>query len=147
MRHELITSPKPHHQALEIMAAKALAEEDFVAAFQLADRRCRIEPPPQAHSYVLRADASYKLGDQAAALADVTAALKASPRDLGSIRRLFTWGNETQRLSAASDLTDLERDVATLRAAIKLLAANGRRRLANLSAFDGYITGWAVWEH
>ena len=146
MRHELITSPKPHHQALEIMAAKALAEEDFVAAFQLADRRCRIEPPPQAHSYVLRADASYKLGDQAAALADVTAALKASPRDLGSIRRLFTWGNETQRLSAASDLTDLERDVATLRAAIKLLAANGRRRLANLSVFDGYITGWAVWE-
>jgi O-antigen biosynthesis protein len=146
VRHELITSAKPHHQALEIMAAKALAEEDFVTAFKLADRRCRIEPPPQSHSYVLRADASYKLGDQSAALADATAALQASPRDLASIRRLFSWGNHAQRLAAASDLTDLERDVATLRAAIKLLAENGRRRLANLSVFDGYITGWAVWD-
>src|SRR6185312_13588385 len=64
----------------------------------------------------------------------------------GSIRRLFTWGNEAERLTAASDLTDLERDVTTLRAAIKLLAASGRRRLANLSVFDGYITGWVAWD-
>ena len=102
MRHELITSAKPHHQALEIMAAKALAEEDFVTAFKLADRRCRIEPPPQSHSYVLRADASYKLGDQSAALADATAALQQEPRLGHCLQGPSQPGVPTQAASARS---------------------------------------------
>jgi GT2 family glycosyltransferase len=144
--NELIESPQPHHQVLEIMAAKALARRDFGAAFKLADRRCRIEPPPLAHSYVLRADASYNMGDKIAAIADLRSALDISPHDVAATRRLFAWGDESARRSAASDLIAQERDIGTLRAILETLSLSGQRRLAALSVYDRYVTGWAVWD-
>ncbi|MEO6779464.1 MAG: hypothetical protein ABI407_00675, partial [Bradyrhizobium sp.] len=67
VQNQWITGKPPHHQALEIVAANALAAKDFVAAFQYADRRCRIEPAALAHCYVLRAEAAYNIGETKAA--------------------------------------------------------------------------------
>ena len=43
---------EPHHQSLELLAAQALAENNISTAFKLADRRCRILPLPEPHSYL-----------------------------------------------------------------------------------------------
>jgi O-antigen biosynthesis protein len=144
--NELITSQQPHHQVLEILAAKALAGRDFVTAFKFADRRCRIDPPPLAHSYVLRAEAAYNIGDRPAALADLTSALKVSPHDAAATRRFFAWASGPDRDLAALNLIAHDRDNATLREAIRVLALAGTRRLAAVSVFDGYVAGWAAWE-
>jgi O-antigen biosynthesis protein len=144
--NELITSQQPHHQVLEILAARALAGRDFVTAFKFADRRCRIDPPPLAHSYVLRAEAAYNIGDRAAALADLTSALEISPHDAAATRRFFAWASGPQRDFAALNLIAHDRDIATLRPAIEVLALIGKLRLAAVSVFDGYVAGWAAWD-
>ena len=144
--NELITSQQPHHQVLEILAAKALAGRDYVTAFKLADRRCRIDPPPLAHSFVLRAEAAYNIGDKPGALAGLTSALKISPHDAAATRRFFAWASGAHRDFAALNLIAHDRDVATLRAAIKVLALVRKRRLAAVSVFDGYLAGWAAWD-
>jgi GT2 family glycosyltransferase len=144
--NQLITSQQPHHQVLEILAAKALAGRDFVTAFKFADRRCRIDPPPLAHSYVLRAEAAYNIGDKSKALADVRSALEISPHDAAATRRLFNWADDHERDSAALNLIAHDQDVPTLRAAIKALALVGKRRLASVSIFDEYVAGWAAWD-
>src|ERR1035438_9910985 len=102
--NDLIASSQPHHQVLEILAATALAAQDFTAAFQYADRRCRIEPPVLAHCYVLRAEAAFNMGDKDAALADLTTALEISPNDLAATRRLFAWASDPDRRNAAMSL-------------------------------------------
>jgi O-antigen biosynthesis protein len=136
----------PHHQALEVFSAKALAARDYLTAFKLADRRCRIEPPPLAHCYVLRADASFNLGDTIAARSDLVDALRIVPDNLAALRRLFAWGTSAERETAAMSLITREPDLRLLRAAVALLFENGRRRHASLSVFDQVIRGWVAWE-
>ncbi|MEO8883626.1 MAG: glycosyltransferase [Devosia sp.] len=143
---ELIYSRHSPHQTLENLAARALAENDIGSAFKFADRRCRIAPPPLAHCYVLRAEAAYKLGDKAAALADLATALKISPHDTAALRRLLAWGNDADRDRAASSLILEEQDTGILRASIEVLARVGRHRLAAASVYDTSVTGWAVWD-
>jgi GT2 family glycosyltransferase len=144
---ELIYSRHSHHQTLENLAARALAENDPAAAFQLADRRCRIVPPPLAHCYVLRAEAAYRLGDHAGALADLSIALKISPQDTAALRRLLAWGSETDREQAASTLIHDDKDTGILRTCIEVLVRAGHPRLAVASVYDGYVAGWAVWDN
>jgi O-antigen biosynthesis protein len=142
----LITSQKPHHQELEILAAEALARRDFVAAFKFADRRCRIEPAALAHCYVQRAEAAYNLGEKPAALADLRTALEISPHDVAGTRRSFSWASGPDRTSAALNLIAHDQDIGVLRAAIEALARVEQRRLAAVSVFDEAVTGWAVWD-
>jgi O-antigen biosynthesis protein len=144
--NQLITSQKPHHQILEILAAKALARRDFATAFKFSDRRCRIDPSPLAHSYVLRAEAAHNIGDKSAALTDLTSALKISPHDAAATRRMFAWATGPERNSTALNLIAHDQDVATLRKAIKALALVGDVRLASVSVFDEYVVGWAAWD-
>lgn len=143
---ELIYSRHSHHQTLETLAAKALAEGDFAAAFQFADRRCRIAPPPLAHCYVLRAEAAYRLGDQAGALADLALALKISPQDTAALRRLLAWGNDADREQAALGLLQQDQDPGILRNSVEILAKAGRHRMAVASIYDAHVIGWAVWD-
>jgi GT2 family glycosyltransferase len=143
---ELRKTPLRHHQALEVLSAKALAAHDYLTAFKLVDRRCRIDPPPLAHCYVLRADASFKLDDAEAARADLKSALLIAPDDLAALRRLLAWGSPDERLSAASNLIAAEADNAPLRAAVELLFEAGRRRHASVSVFDRSIKGWVAWD-
>jgi GT2 family glycosyltransferase len=142
---ELGKTPLPHHQALEVLSAKALAARDYLTAFKLADRRCRIDPAPLAHCYVLRADASFNLGDADAARTDLNDALRIAPEDLAALRRLFAWGSPEERRSAAMSLIKSETDIRSLRAAVELLFEAGQRRHASVSVFDRLIKGWVVW--
>src|SRR3979411_1159829 len=142
---ELGKTSLPHHQALEVFSAKALAARDYLTAFKLADRRCRIEPAPLAHCYVLRADASFNLGDAIAARADLVDALRIVPDDLAALRRLFGWGSSAERETAAMSLITADTDLRLLRAAVEFLFENGRRPLVSLSVFDQVIRGWVAW--
>jgi GT2 family glycosyltransferase len=144
--NQLIISQQPHHQILEILAAKALAGQDFANAFKFADRRCRIDPSPLAHSYVLRAEAAHNIGDKSAALADLTSALNISAHDAAATRRMFTWATGSERYSTALNLIAHDQDVTILRAAIKALASVSEGRLASISVFDEYVAGWAAWD-
>ena len=145
MRNESLTG-KSHHQALETLAANALAAKDFVAAFKYADRRCRIGPAALAHCYVLRAEAAYNIGDTNAALSDLKTALGISPHDVAAARRQFAWGDDADRHIAALALVAHDQDVGSCRAAVRTLWQSGQRRLASVSIFDRYVTGWAAWD-
>src|SRR5579862_6613210 len=112
-RHQLIFNRLPHYQALETLAARALANGNFAGAFWLADRRCRIEPPALAHCFVLRAEAAYRIGNAHAAIADLETALEIAPGDTAALCRLLAWGDASQRKRAASNLVAEVQDVGT----------------------------------
>lgn len=132
--------------ALERFAAQALSAQDFVAAFKYADRRCRVEPPPAAHCFVLRAEASWRLGRGEAALADLAEALLVDPSDIGANRRMLAWTTDgDRRRAAAANLISRDSNPATLRAAITELRRAGNRQWAACSVFDNHVTGWLAW--
>src|SRR5215468_3786511 len=95
---------EPHHQSLELLATRALAEGDFASAFRLADRRCRVLPFPKPHNYVLRGEASFAMGNAAAAISDILKALVLAPDDIAANRRMLAWGEGAQRHGAARAL-------------------------------------------
>jgi hypothetical protein len=123
---ELGKTSLPHHQALEVFSAKALAARDYLTAFKLADRRCRIEPPPLAHCYVLRADASFNLGDAIAARADLVDALRIVPDDLAALVNTFREIGFTRKQRLA------------------VLYESDPHFRARLFAFIGKLRGWTV---
>ncbi|MBR0750735.1 glycosyltransferase [Bradyrhizobium jicamae] len=136
---------QPHHLALERLAARSLVADDFVAAHAYADRRCRIEPPAQAHCFVLRAEAAWRLGRRDAALADLTRAIGIAPHDIGALRRIVAWGEPDDRRAAAKALLAHDRHPATLRTAIAALRETGEQAWAAFAVFDGYVSGWVAW--
>ncbi|MBO4221547.1 glycosyltransferase [Bradyrhizobium neotropicale] len=133
------------HIALERLAAQALTAQDFITAFKYADRRCRIEPPPAAHCFILRAEANWKLGRGEAALADLTEALLVDPSDVGANRRMLAWATDDRRRVAAASLISRDGNPAILRAAIAELRRAGNRHWAACSVFDNHVTGWVAW--
>jgi GT2 family glycosyltransferase len=133
------------HIALERLAAQALTAQDFVAAFKYADRRCRVRPPPAAHCFVLRAEATWRLGRGEAALADLAEALLVDPSDVGANRRMLAWATDDRRRAAAANLMACDGNPATLRAAIAELRRAGDRHWAACSVFDNHVTGWVAW--
>jgi GT2 family glycosyltransferase len=137
---------EPHHQSLEFLATKALAEDNIAAAFKLADRRCRILPLPEPHCYLLRGEASYRLGDKAAAIADVAKALEIAPDNVVANRRMLTWADGTQQSQAARAIISQDANFASLRKAIQTLHDNGQRFFARVVVLDETVEGWAVWE-
>jgi GT2 family glycosyltransferase len=134
-----------HHQALEMLAARALAEGDATAAFALADRRCRIRPAPEAHSFVLRAETHQRLGRRRPALADLESALAIAPEDIAANRRMLAWGRGEARTRAARALVRIDRDLATLIAAVGHLESRSERVFASLQVFAESVRGWVAW--
>jgi GT2 family glycosyltransferase len=137
---------EPHHQALETLCVKALQRGDLAAAFRLSDRRCRIRPLPEAHCYVLRAEALYRMGERAGAVADLATALRIAPEDLAANRRMLAWGRPGQQAAAARTLIDCERDPCILRQAIALLRKSGQTAFAGIQVGEAVIDGWAAWQ-
>jgi GT2 family glycosyltransferase len=136
----------PQHQALEVLSAKALERGDIAAAFRLSDRRCRIRPLADAHCFVLRAEALQRMGEVAAALADLETAIEVSPDDLGANRRLLNWGDAAQRTAAAERLIAGESDTRVLQQALAELRGGGRTACARLEIRENVIVGWAAWQ-
>lgn len=124
--HDLEGFGGPHHQALELLCVKALARGDIETAYRLADRRCRIRPLAEAHCFVLRAEALHRMGERAAALADLEAAIQIAPDDLAANRRMLAWGETGQQIAAARTLIDHDRDERIRRRAAVVLRANGQ---------------------
>jgi GT2 family glycosyltransferase len=134
-----------HHLVLERRAAHALTAQDFVSAFKYADRRCRIDPPPAAHCFVLRAEAAWRLGRRDAALDDLAQALSIDPSDVGANRRMLSWAEGDDRRGAAACLIAADDDPGLVRSAIAVLDEMGERHWAAVSVFDSYIAGWVAW--
>jgi GT2 family glycosyltransferase len=134
---------QPHHQALEIDAMRALAARDFATAYRLADRRCRISPPAEAHDYVLRAEALFHMGERRSALADLGRAIAIAPNDITANRRMLNWGGGRRRKLAALSLIRHDSDTRVLGEAIDV--AGRRRPLGALRVFDDRVRGWAAW--
>jgi GT2 family glycosyltransferase len=137
---------EPHHQALEVLCAKALERGDVVAAYRLSDRRCRIRPLPDPHCFVLRAEALYRMGDRTAAIDDLLVALRIAPDDLAANRRMLTWGRPALQLTAAKALIECERDPRVLKNAIAVLRKNGMAEFAAIEVRGDRIEGWALWQ-
>jgi O-antigen biosynthesis protein len=137
---------EPHHQALETLCVKALQRGDLAAAFRLSDRRCRIRPLPEAHCYVLRAEALYRMKDRAGAVSDLATALRIAPEDLAANRRMLAWGKRRLKAAAARTLIDCERDPRILRQAIALLRERGQTAFAGIQVGEDVIDGWAAWQ-
>jgi GT2 family glycosyltransferase len=136
----------PQHQKLEVLSARALERGDIATAFRLSDRRCRIRPLADAHCFVLRAEALQRMGDSAAALADLETAIGIAPDDLGANRRLLNWGDAAQRVAAAERLIADEGDAPVLQQALAELRGCGRTGFARLQVRDNTIEGWAAWQ-
>ena len=124
--HDLKRFGGPHHQALEVLCVKALERGDLEAAYRLADRRCRIRPLAEAHCFVLRSEALYRMGERAAALADLDAAIQIAPDDLAANRRMLAWGEAAQQIAAARTLIDHDRDPRIRQQAATILRASGQ---------------------
>src|SRR5262245_31490997 len=137
---------EPHHQSLELLAVQALTNGDSLTAFKYADRRCRILPLAEPHCYVLRSEASFRIGAKKTAIADLTKALEIAPDDVAANRRMLAWARGPQQKQAALALIGRERNFKVLHNAIQVLWKQGQRNFANVSVFENVIEGWAVWQ-
>ena len=135
-----------HHQDLELLAAQALAGNDYTRAFELADRRCRIAPAPQPNCYLLRAESSFRMGRQAYAIADLDKALELAPDDAQANRRMLAWSKGPRKTKAARSLLTNARDAEVLRKAIEALQHHGPAKFASMMVLDESVEGWAVWD-
>ncbi|HJP67395.1 MAG TPA: glycosyltransferase family 2 protein [Sphingomicrobium sp.] len=99
-----------------------------------------------AHCFVLRAEALYRMGERSAAVEDLLEAVHIAPDDIAANRRLLTWGTSRHKAAAAKVLIDRERDVRILRRAIAALRESGREAVASLRVYDDLVEGWAVWQ-
>ena len=137
---------EPHYESLELLAALALADGNIAPAFELADRRCRILPTPEAHCYVLRGEASYQMGRKADALADIAEALEIAPDDIAANRRMLTWAEGRQQMKAALTLIRFENDFVFLSRAMSILQKRGQRKFGRVEINEDTIEGWAAWD-
>ncbi len=129
---------EPHHQSLELLAARALSEGNIATAFKLADRRCRIPPTPGPHCYVLRGEAYFQMGRKAAAIADIVKALEIAPDNVLANRRMLAWAKQRQhKMEAAFALIDQETNLVSLRKAINILRKYGQRNFAKVTILRG----------
>ena len=95
-------------------------------AYRLSDRRCRIRPLAEAHCFVLRSEALYRMGERAAAVADLETAIQIAPDDLAANRRMLAWGEAEQQIAAARTLIDRDSDARIRRRATTVLRASGQ---------------------
>ena len=135
----------PRHQWLELAAGQALAAGDLDGAFAFADERCRMRPAPEAHAFVLRAEASWRKGDERSAIEDLDTAVAITPEDVEANRRLLAWTSGKRQQRAAAALIANDRDTTHLANAIALLRRHRRNRFASVTVLDDAVRGWAVW--
>jgi GT2 family glycosyltransferase len=136
---------EPHYLALERLAAKALAENHSERALLLSDRRCRIDPPPQPHCYLLRAEACFRLGYKSYGLDDLEQVLGTKPDDIEANRRMLAWSKGNRQLAAARALIKTEHNTDILRQAITVLSQDDDMPHASINGFDQTIEGWVTW--
>lgn len=138
--------PTLHPQSLNRLAALALERDWAQAAFAFADRRCRIQPLPKARDYLLRAEASRRLGDRAGAAADVHKAREIDTLDpLVNLQALRHLDGEACTEAAAMLVSSQRANPAQLSLALAHLEDTGTRVNARVDASAEEISGWVTW--
>jgi O-antigen biosynthesis protein len=145
MSSSLALFEEPHHQALELLSARALASGDIATAFRLSDRRCRIAPLAEPHCYLLRGDALFRMGEKQAALEDIARAIDIAPNDIAANRRMLMWSDGPPQHEAALSLIANSRDMKTLRQAMAALRHQGKMAFASATTASDAVHGWAAW--
>ena len=137
----------PITSRLSFWLPRLLSDGNIATAFKLADRRCRILPAPEPHCYVLRGEASFRLGAKADAIADIAKALEIAPDNIAANRRKLAWAKRPQqRIQAAFALVGREKILSLCAKPSRFCEQNGERNFAHLTIFADAIEGWAVWE-
>lgn len=141
----IVLNKEAHPESLEQLCAAALSAGDVEAAFMYADRRCRIQPLAKPHHFTLRAETLMRLGDTSGAIADIETALALAPEDIQANRRMLSWGDTTQQISAARALAGNDDNGATLARALGVLRDSGVDAIGSVRASDEIVAGWAAW--
>ena len=143
--HDLSLDARHHLDSLVSTAARALRAGQYVQAFALADRRCRIPPAAEASHYLLRAAALARLGDRDGAQEDMRRALEIDPENLVANRSLLAGGSTDERRRAAEILLRHERRWPVLAEAVANLAKAGIAAVGSMEASLLHAQGWFAW--
>ncbi|WP_170249399.1 glycosyltransferase [Methylobacterium haplocladii] len=142
----MVLSPGFHAEGLTRLAARALERGWLTAAFAYADRRCRIRPVPQARDYLLRAEASHRLGDWTGAADDARKARELDPNDPLVNQMALRCLEGAERTEAAGAMISSQQATpAQLAQAIAELDCAATRVLAQLEAGPYEVSGWVSW--
>jgi GT2 family glycosyltransferase len=106
----LLADPDRHFEALALLAAEHLQRGDDAAAFRYADRLCR-RAQPTARDYLLRSEASRRMGFADEALRDLARALERDPTDRAVLHVALNWGSVEQQRAAERLLEAEEQDL------------------------------------
>lgn len=135
-----------HASTLTDLASRALRAGDAATAFALADRRCRIARPHEAHDFLLRGEALRRLGDPEGAVADIQRALAIDPTDPLVNFQAMLLLESPSALEAARRLVALPSSGSDqLRAAIDRHVAAGEAIVGRLGLVNGIVSGWVSW--
>ena len=85
------------------------------------------------------------MGEKELALLDIARAIEIAPDEIAPNRRLMAWAEGNKRRDAALRLVARDRDPDSLRKAMSILRADGRRAFASARPVSGAIRGWAAW--
>lgn len=136
-----------HAEALTLAATRLLRAGRPADAFELIDRRCRIEKKPRAADLAIRALASRLCGRAEEADDDLARAESADPLDpfVASTRLRLAVG-EVAAMQAARRIAEIPQGTPdTLRPALERLVGIGKRAVARIDLLDGRLTGFAAW--
>ena len=145
MNDDFSLDPARHAGDLAVGAARALRAGDIHRAYTLADRRCRIRPPPDANDFLLRAAARRAMGDAEGAQKDIQIAAEIEPENPIAMRWLLNAAKTTDRRRAALKILQGESDHRLLSEAVSILAASGAPAVGCFTAGFGSIEGWIAW--
>lgn len=144
--YALILDPKLHPQGLNRLAALALGRGEPHAAYAFADRRCRIKPVPGARDYLLRAEASRRLGDDVGASADTRFARDLDPLDpMVNLQALRCLDGADREEAAATIVADTTAYPAHIAQSVAHLDPAGKRVIARIGAEHDRLSGWVTW--
>ena len=144
--YAMLLTPSSQALGLNRAAADALGQDWGLAAYAFADRRCRIAPVARARDYLLRAEASHRLGDHEGAAADVRLARDLDPLDPLVHQQALRSLHGAERADAATALVASPRSSpAQLLQAIARLDPSNTRVVATLVAEAGELSGWVSW--
>lgn len=137
--------PARHAGDLAVAAARALRAGDLRRAYALADRRCRIRPPPEANDFLLRAAARRALGDVEGADADTRMAATVEPDNPIATRWLLRASDDAVRQRAALRILASETDARLLGDAIAVLPGAVGPAVGAFTSDAVGMEGWIAW--
>ncbi|KQT48897.1 hypothetical protein ASG43_08635 [Aureimonas sp. Leaf454] len=134
-----------HAASLTLAATRLMRSGQARSAFELADRRCRLDLPPSPADRTIRALAG-RLCGWSFWQRDLETALRADPLDPVVNATLLRLGTPEERRAAAVRLVDTpDAPPHALEDAISLLFESGVPAIFRLDLVDDRLSGWVAW--